>query len=111
MSIRHTTKRINIKKNFHSIESDFQSFFFDKIKTNYKINDPTFVMISCEHNMTKLIIEKIKSVPIVCEVTEVNGVFDAVTRLESTYDTIKHIILARIRPINGYTNLSYFAGM
>ena len=63
---------------------------------------PTFVLLSCEKNITESIIEKIKLISIVSYVKQVEGMYDIVIRLDSTsFEEIKKVIVEKIRIMDG----------
>jgi len=80
-----------------------QSFSADAVKENQSvIETPTFVLLSCEKNQIKSILEKIRDIPIMSDVKQVEGMYDVVIRLDSTsMDEIKKVIVEKIRIMDG----------
>jgi len=79
-----------------------QSFLKNTTKEqNFKEN-PTFVLLSCEKNKAKAIVEKMRCLSIVSEVKLVEGMYDVVIRLDSpSFEEIKKVIVENIRGIEG----------
>ena len=73
------------------------------IKKNQSlIQNPTFVLLSCEKNKINLILKKIRLISIASDVKHVEGVYDIVVRLDSTsFDEIKKVIVEEIRTLAG----------
>ncbi len=80
-----------------------QSFSFNDSKSFQKNTlNTTFVLLECEEKMIASIIEKVRLIPIVSDVKQVQGVYDIVICLEAlSYDTIQQTIVEKIRVING----------
>jgi len=75
----------------------------NRIKENPDcIQIPTFVLLSCEKNETKPILEKIRLIPIVSDIKQVEGMYDVVIRLDSaSFAEIERIIVKKIRMMYG----------
>jgi len=59
-------------------------------------------LLSCEKNETKPILEKIRLIPIVSDIKQVEGMYDVVIRLDSaSIAEIERIIVKKIRMMYG----------
>jgi DNA-binding Lrp family transcriptional regulator len=78
-----------------------QSIFVNSVKP-VEMLDTTFVLLSCEQKMVASVIEKIKMIPTVSDVQQVDGCYDVVVCLKAeSHHAINHIIAEKIRLIDG----------
>lgn len=64
-----------------------------------------YVMINCESGTQENILDQLKEVPEIVEVSEVNGVYDIVVKVYSdTLDSLKQTITQHIRTIKTITS-------
>lgn len=86
----------------HKLTHSLQSFSFNDSKSFQKnILNTTFVLLECEEKMIASIIEKIKLIPIVSDVKQVQGAYDIVICLEAPSYTIQQTVVEKIRIIKG----------
>ena len=80
-----------------------QSISTNIVKENQNvIENPTFVLLSCEKNAIESILKKIRVISIVSDVKQVEGMYDVVIRLDSTsFEEIKKVIVKKIRIMDG----------